>query len=39
MKAEIVAQNHNTMGLGGGVNLEFKRYNNFGFIYSFQFTR
>jgi hypothetical protein len=39
MKTDSIGQNYKTMGLGGGINLEFKRYNNFGFIYSSQFTR
>lgn len=39
IKSDSVGQNYKTMGLGGGITLEFKRYNNFGFIYSSQFTR
>lgn len=39
MKSDSIGQNYKTMGLGGGINLEFKRYNNFGFIYSSHFTR
>lgn len=30
--------NYKSLGLGGGLALEFKRYNNFGFIYSSEFT-
>lgn len=30
--------NYKSLGLGAGLALEFKRYNNFGFIYSAEFT-
>ena len=31
--------NYKSLGLGGGVQLEFKRFNNFGFIISSEFTK
>jgi hypothetical protein len=30
--------NYKSLGLGGGLLLDFKRYNNFGFTYSLEFT-
>ncbi len=30
--------NYKSLGLGAGLSLDFKRYNNFGFIYSAEFT-
>lgn len=39
MKTDSVALNYKSLGLGGGISLELKRYNNFGFIYSAQFSR
>lgn len=34
MNIDSQVENYKSFGLGGGICLEFKRYNNFGFIYS-----
>ncbi|QDW22767.1 hypothetical protein [Flavobacterium sp. KBS0721] len=36
--SENKAVNYKSLGIGGGIALEFKRYNNFGFIYSAELT-
>lgn len=38
MKTDSVALNYKSLGLGAGVSLEFKRYNNFGLIYLAQLS-
>ena len=35
---DSIQVNYKSLGLGAGLALEFKRYNNFGFIYSAEFT-
>lgn len=39
MNINNVIENYKSVGIGGGLSLEFKRYNNFGFIYSADFTQ
>lgn len=36
---DSIQVNYKSLGLGAGLALEFKRYNNFGFIYSAEFTK
>ena len=39
LNKDSVQVNYKSFGIGGGLALEFKRYNNFGFIYSADFTK
>jgi hypothetical protein len=39
MKADSTVVDYKSLGVGGGLALEFKRYNNFGFIYSINYTK
>lgn len=38
MDKDSLHVNYKSLGLGAGLSLDFKRYNNFGFIYSAEFT-
>lgn len=38
MTPDSTVVNYKSLGIGGGISLEFKRYNNFGFTYSAELT-
>ncbi len=38
MKIDSTIVDYKSLGLGGGIELQIKRYNNFGFIYAIDFT-